>query len=152
MRMRKVQSVGSAAILCLHNAPAVEVMHVSFVPCLISPTSHYSASHHSASHLSRVSSVPCLTYSAACLFNVSHIVMGWEVHDSEQADRFACRRVAKRQVAKKLMESGRRLRIALIRSFSPVSRSSIHHPREIIYCFPLCFSFSASSLFSSCFG
>ncbi len=64
----EVDTVGSAAILCLHNAPAVEVMHVSLVPCLISPTSHYSAS-----HLSRVSSVPCLTYSAAYLFNVSHI-------------------------------------------------------------------------------
>ncbi len=27
--------VGSAAILCLHTAPSVEVMHLSFVPCLI---------------------------------------------------------------------------------------------------------------------
>ncbi len=61
--------VGSAAILCLHTAPLVEVMHLSFALCLIYPTSH-----HSASHLSRISSVPRLICSMSHLFCVSPIL------------------------------------------------------------------------------
>ena len=61
-------SVGSAAIPCLHIAPLMEVMHLSFALCLIYPTSH-----HSASHLSRVSSVRCLICSASHLFCVSSV-------------------------------------------------------------------------------
>lgn len=66
--------IGSVAILCLHNVLAVVVIHISFVPFLISPMSYYPESYHSASHLSYVWSVPYLTYSAAFFFIFSHIL------------------------------------------------------------------------------
>ena len=54
----------------------------------------------------------------------------------------------KKAGARKLMESGRRLRKCIIRSFSPVSRSSIHHPRAITYRFsPLFFVLRLLALF-----
>ena len=80
------QTVGSAAILCLHNAPAVEVMHVSFVPCLISPASHYSVSLFRVSPF-RVSSVPCLICSVSHLFcGLSFQYLTYSV--SQDLDRF----------------------------------------------------------------
>ena len=60
-------SVGSTVILCLHNVLAVEVMHVSFVPCLINPKSHYSVSLFRVSPF-RVSFVPCFICSMSHLF------------------------------------------------------------------------------------
>ena len=79
-----IYNAGSAAILRLHTAPSVGLMHLSVALCLIYPTSHHSTSHlsrvssvprltYSAAYLFRVSSVPCLNYSASYLFRISHI-------------------------------------------------------------------------------